>query len=709
MTQPIPATGELKRRDFFAISGAGLFVFFGSSPAEAQEPARLPTRQNAPADFNAYLKIGADGRVVCMGGKVELGQGVMTELALALAEELDVAFDSIDVLLGDTDLCPYDMGTFGSMTTPLLIPAVRRAGAEARAVLLQLAAEKLGVPVEALQVKAGVVSGPGQPRASVTYAQLVDGKRIERHLANVPVKATAAFQTIGKPARRKDGMDKVTGQAKYAGDQIFPGLLHAAILRPPAHGAKLKSADTSAAEKVAGVQVVKDSGTIAVLHQRPDIAAQALAQVKAEFENPPAGPDDTTIFDHIRKIAPQPRVVGQAGDLAEGERLSTGGAIENTYLNSYVAHAPIETHSATARFEDGKITVWASSQAPFQVKNAVMSALGLPADKVRIVSRYVGGGFGGKTEADQAVEAARLAKITGKPVQVVYNRQEEFFYDRFRPAAAMQIRAGVAGGKIVLWDHQIWGAGEREALPFYDIPNRRTASVGGWMGGNPPGMNPFNVGAWRAPSVNSHTFARESHVDVLAAKAGVDPLEFRLNNLTNSRIRRVLETAARQFGWKAGRAPSGRGVGIACGVYSNACNAAVAEVAVDRATGGVRVKRIVMALDVGQVVNPDGMRQQAEGSVMMGLGQALTEEVKFRNGDVLTRNFDNYPLPRFSWLPKIEIELVDAPEAAALGGGEPPIITVGAVLANAIYDAVGARLLQLPMTPERVKAALAKA
>jgi CO/xanthine dehydrogenase Mo-binding subunit len=196
---------------------------------------------------------------------------------------------------------------------------------------------------------------------------------------------------------------------------------------------------------------------------------------------------------------------------------------------------------------------------------------------------------------------------------------------------------------------------------------------------------------------------------VLAAKAGVDPLEFRLNNLTNSRIRRVLETAARQFGWKAGRAPSGRGVGIACGVYSNACNAAVAEVAVDRATGGVRVKRIVMALDVGQVVNPDGMRQQAEGSVMMGLGQALTEEVKFRNGDVLTRNFDNYPLPRFSWLPKIEIALVDAPEAAALGGGEPPIITVGAVLANAIYDAVGARLLQLPMTPERVKAALTKA
>jgi CO/xanthine dehydrogenase Mo-binding subunit len=703
------ATGDLKRRDFFAIAGAGLFVFFRSSPAEAQEPARLPTRQSGPTDLNAYLKIGADGRVACMAGKVELGQGVMTELALVLAEELDVAFDSIDVLVGDTDLCPYDMGTFGSMTTPLLIPSVRHAGAEARAVLVQMAAEKLGAPAERLQVKSGVISDPGQPGATVTYAQLVEGKRIERHLAGVAVKPASRLQMFGKPARRKDALDKVTGQAKYAGDMLFPGLLHAAILRPPAHGAKLKSADTSAAEKVAGVQVIKDSGMIAVLHSRPDIAREALAAVKAEFENPPSGPDDATIFDHIRKTAPQPRVVGQTGDLAEGERLSTGGIVENTYLNSYVAHASIETHSATARFEDGKITVWASSQAPFQVKNAVMNALGLPADKVRIVSRYVGGGFGGKTEADQGVEAARLAKIAGQPVQVVYNRQEEFFYDRFRPAAVMKIRAGVAAGKIVLWDGQVWGAGEREALPFYDIPHRRTASVGGWMGANPPGMNPFNVGAWRAPSVNSNTFARESHVDALAAKAGIDPLEFRLNNLSNPRIRRVLEIVAKQFGWKPGRAPSGRGVGIACGVYSNACNAAIAEVTVDRATGAVRVKRIMMALDVGLVVNPDGIRQQAEGSVMMGLGYALTEEVKFRNGEVLVRNFDSYPLPRFSWLPQVEIVLVDAGEAASLGGGEPPIITMGAVLANAIYDAVGARLLQLPMTPERVKAALAKA
>jgi CO/xanthine dehydrogenase Mo-binding subunit len=342
------------------------------------------------------------------------------------------------------------------------------------------------------------------------------------------------------------------------------------------------------------------------------------------------------------------------------------------------------------------------------VKNAVASALGLPADKVRVISRYVGGGFGGKTEADQGVEAARLAKIVGRPVQVVYSRQEEFFHDRFRPAAVMKIRAGVAGGKIVLWDGHVVGAGDREANPFYDIPHKRVASAGGWQGGNPPGMNPFNVGAWRAPSVNSNTFARESHIDLLAAKAGMDPLEFRLNNLTNARLRRVLETAARQFGWKAGRAPTGRGAGMACGMYSNACNATIAEVAVNRSTGGVEVKRVVMALDEGLVVNPDGMRQQAEGCVMMGLGYSLTEEVRFRNGEVLNPDFTGYPIPRFSWLPKIEVVLVDNPETPALGGGEPPIIAMGAALANAIFDAVGARLLQLPMTPERVKAALAK-
>jgi isoquinoline 1-oxidoreductase len=706
MAEGVIVESEMKRRDFFGVAGAGLFVFFGAEPAEAQEPGRLPGRQGGPLDFNAYLRIGADSRVTCFAGKVELGQGAMTELAGALAEELDVALETVDVVMGDTDLCPYDMGTFGSMCTPLLWPAVRRAGAEARAILLQMASERLRVPADRLSGAAGVISESGKPANALTYGQLVDGRRIERHIADVPVKTTA-FKVIGRLAERKDGLDKVTGKAQYAGDMRLPGMLHAAILRPPAHGARLKSADTSAAEKVAGAQIVKDGGMIAVLHERQDIAVAALGKIKAEWENPPAGPDDKTIFDYIQKMAPQPRVVGQSGDLSEGERLA-GSVIEETYLNSYVAHAPIETHAATAEIEDGKVTVWASSQAPFQVQRAVAAALGMAGEKVRIVSRYVGGGFGGKTEADQGVEAARLAKITGKPVQVVYSRREEFFYDRYRPAAVLKIRAGVADGKIVLWENHVIGAGDREAMPFYEIPHKSVTSAGGWMGGGSAGMNPLAVGAWRAPSANSITFARESHIDVMAARSGMDPLEFRLNNLTNARMKRVLETAAKQFGWKAGRAPSGRGAGMACGMYSNACNATMAQVSVNRATGAVEVKRVVMALDEGFVVNPDGMRQQAEGCVMMGLGCALSEEARFRNGEVLDTNFDSYQIPRFSWLPKIEIVLVDNPELPALGGGEPPVIAMGAALANAIFDAVGARVVQLPMTPERVKAALAK-
>ena len=701
----------VNRRGFLAIAGPGLFVFFGGERASAyqQEPGRIPARTAAAADFNAYLRIGADGRVTCFAGKVELGQGCGTLLSEILAEELDVAYEQVDVVLGDTDLCPYDMGTFGSMTTPHLGPPLRAAGAEARAVLLQMAAEQLGAPADRLRVNAGVVTDPASGK-HVAYGQLVEGKRIERHMEKVAPKPVKSYTLVGhSPADRKDGQEKVTGNAKYAGDFIPPGLLHARLVRPPAHGATLKSVDTTAAEKL-GARIVKEGDMVAVLHERPDLADRALGLVKAQFERPQPSVDDKSIFDHLLKTAPRPQPVGRpAGDVAEGEKQATA-IVEETYLNSYVAHAPMETHTAMAVIEDGKATVWVSTQAPFMLKPQLAQAIGFAPEKVRIIAPYVGGGFGGKTAGPQAVEAARLAKVTGKPVQVMWNREEEFFFDTFRPAAVVKIRAGLnSAGKIVLWDGSLVGGGDREGRPFYDIPNQRTVSAGGWQGGNPPGMHPLDVGAWRAPSVNTNTFARESHMDVLAAKAGVDPLEFRLNHLTDARMRRVLETLARQFGWKPAKGPTGRGVGVACGMYSNAYSATMAEVTVDKSTGHVRVKRVVSALDVGMTLNPDGMRQQMEGSITMGLGYALTEEVRFKDGEVLDHNFDTYTIPRFSWLPKIETILVDNPENPPLGGGEPPIITIGAVLANAIYDAAGVRLLQLPMTPERILGALKKA
>ena len=666
----------------------------------------MPARQGYPTDLNAYLHIGADGRVTGYAGKVELGQGSETALAQLLAEELDVPFDSVDMVLADTDLCPWDMGTFGSLCIRQFGPALRAAGAEARAVLLQMAAERLGAPADRLQVKAGVVADPAAPGKHVTYAQLVEGKRIERHIEHAPVKPVAAFRVVGQSPRRKDAHDKLTGKAKYAADVTLPGMLHARLVRPPAHGAKLKSADTSAAEKLPGVRVVREGDLIAVLHERPDIAEKALRLVKAEFDKPQPGPDDVTIFDHLVKTAPVPRPVAETGSLAEGEKLAAT-VVERTYRNAYVAHAPIETHSAVVNIEGSKVTVWASTQTPFPVKQSVAQALGVPQQNVRVIASFVGGGFGGKSGGTQVVEAARLAKLTGKPVQVVFDRAEEFFYDTFRPAAVVAIRTGVASdGKLAFWDMKVVGAGDREAKPFYEIPHLRVVSAGGWQGGNPPGMHPFGVGAWRAPSVNTNTFARESHIDILAAQLGTDPLEFRFKNLADPRMRRALEAAAGKFGWKPAKAPSGRGVGVSCGVYSGTVVATMAEVAVDKKTGRVRVKRVVCAQDQGVTVSPEGSRQQMEGSITMGLGYALTEEVRFKDGAVLTRNFDSYELPRYSWLPKIETVLIDNPTLAASGCGEPPIINMGAVVANAIFDGVGVRLLQLPMTPDRVLAAL---
>ena len=701
---------DLSRRQFLALAGSGLFVFFPTDPLEAfQEPERLPTRQGYPTDFNAYLRVGPDSRVTCFVGKVELGQGAMTSLAQLLAEELDVALDSVDMVMGDTDLCPWDMGTFGSLSIRQFGPVLRGAGAEARAVLLEMAAEQLQAPASRLQVKAGVVTDPSAPGKRVTYAQLVQGKRIERHLEKVPVKPVSAFRVVGQSPRRKDALEKVTGKARYAGDFAVPGMLHARVLRPPAHGATLRDLDTSAAEKVDGARVVRDGDLVAVLHERPDLADKALRLVKARFDPPQPSVDDKTIFDHLLKTAPQPRLVGESGSLAEGEKLAAN-IVEETYLNSYVAHAALETHSATATIEGGKATIWASTQTPFPVKQQVAQALGFTPQNVRVITPYVGGGFGGKSASRQAVEAARLAKLTGRPVQVVFHRDEEFFYDTFRPAAVVKIRAALTSArKIVLWDYKVYGAGDRESRLFYDVPHQRTVSAGGWQGGNPPGMHPFGVGPWRAPSVNTNTFARESHIDILAARAGADPVEFRLGHLSDQRMRRVVEAAAKQFGWKPARAPSGRGLGVALGIYAGTYVATMAEVAVNKSTGRVRVVRVVCAQDEGVVVNPDGSRQQMEGSITMGLGYALAEEVRFKNGEVLDRNFDTYEIPRFSWLPKIETILIENPETAALGCGEPPIVTMGAVVANAIHDAVGARLLQLPMTPARIQAALKRA
>jgi CO/xanthine dehydrogenase Mo-binding subunit len=318
----------------------------------------------------------------------------------------------------------------------------------------------------------------------------------------------------------------------------------------------------------------------------------------------------------------------------------------------------------------------------------------------------VGGGFGGKSNNQQALEAVRLAKLAGKPVQVGWTRAEEFFFDTFRPAAVVKIKAGATeSGLISFWDYGVYFAGERGAQQFYNIPHHRTMTYGsGWAA--PHGAHPFGTGPWRAPGNNTNTFARESHIDRLASQAGMDPVEFRLKNLQDPKMRRVLQAVAEKFGWSPAKAPSGRGYGVACGMDAGSYVAHMAEVEVDKSTGSVRVKRVVCAQDMGLCINPEGARLQMEGSITMGLGYALSEEVRFTGGEIHDSNYDTYTIPHFSWLPEIETVIIDAKDSPAQGGGEPAIICMGAVIANAVFDATDARLRQLPMTPERIKAAL---
>jgi nicotinate dehydrogenase subunit B len=703
-------TASMDRRQFLkrlGILGGGIVVYctFGdSSLLAASREGYLGS--NIPTDFNAFLRIGTDERVTCLTGKIEMGQGPITSLPQMLADELDVSFDNVDIIMGDTDLCPWDAGTFGSLTTRHFGPFMLEAAAEAKGVLIELAADYLICPIDRLKTENGVVFDKDDPSNRVTYGRLTKGKIIEKHLKKVPpLKPVSEYRISGKSFLRRDSFDKVTGKAKYSADIRLPGMLYAKILRPPAHGSELVKADTSAAEKITGVRVIREGNMVAVLHELPDVAEKAARAIKAEFKSPKTGIDDKNIFQHFLKSPPAPDIASQGGSLEQGEKLADI-IVEETYLNSYVAHAPMEPHAAVAQYEKDKLTVWASTQTPFPVQSLLAQTLNMKLENVRVIPPFVGGGFGGKSASRQAVEAAILSKTVGRPVQVAWSRAEEFFYDTFRPAAVVKIKSGLnKAGQMVLWDYHVHQAGQRGSELFYDVPNHREAVYGGWRG---PGreMHPFAIGPWRAPAANTNTYARELHINLMAAKAGVDPLEFRLKHLKDKRMINVLKAVAAKFGYTPAKLPSGRGYGIACGIDAGTYVATMAEVDVNKSTGAVQVKRVVCAQDMGFVVNPEGARIQMEGCITMGLGYALTEEIHFKDGEIFDMNFDTYQLPLFSWLPKIETVFVENNDLAPQGGGEPAIINMGGVLATAVHDAAGAKVLQLPMTPDRVKAAM---
>ena len=703
----VMAEKGMKRRNFFKILGGGIVLLF--NPFSFGSLLALPAeqRRTLTKDYNAFLHIAEDGTVTCFTGKIEMGQGIVTSLPQMMADELNVPLEKMKIVMGDTELCPWDAGTWGSLTTRAFGPAMRAAAAEARAVLVQMASAKLGVPAGQLEVREGTVISVMDASKSVTYGELAKGKRLEKYLdVKPPVEDHTKFTVVGKSLKHSDAYDKVTGRTKYTGDLKLPGMLHARLLRPPSHGATLVSADLSGAEAIEGVRVVRDGDFIAVLSEERDLVDLAVVRIEAQYSYDEMKVSDETVFDHINKGEYRVNVVSSAGDTEAAPTLCDK-LFDQEYHDPYLAHAPIETHTALARFEGDKLTVWASTQSPFGLQDSLVREFGMPLEKVRVITPFVGGGFGGKSPHRQGIEAAKLARITGRPVMVVWTRDEEFFYDTFHPASVVKVRSGIDGeGKIILWDYHVYLAGTRGADTIYDVPNQRITSYREDRDRYP--VHPFGTGAWRAPNNNTNTFARETQIDIMAASAGIDPLEFRLKNLSDEKMKGVLKAAADRFGYIAGKTPSGRGIGISCGTDAGTWVAHIAEVKVSERTGRVKVLRLVCAQDMGLCVNPQGALLQMEGCLTMGLGYTLTEEVKYEGGNIRDRNFDSYQIPRFSWLPELDCVIMDRKDQPPQGGGEPAIIGVGAAVGNAIFDATGARLFRVPFTPERVMEAMKK-
>lgn len=698
----------MPRRDFFKILGSGIIIFF--RPWGAIDLMSMPAQQqrSLPKDYNAFLQIAENGIVTCFTGKIEMGQGIITSLPQMMADELNVTLENIRIIMGDTDLCPWDGGTWGSMTTRGFGPNMRAAAAEARGVLISLAAQRLELPEAQLEVKEGIVYDTKNPKNKVSYGEIAKGQRIEKFLDNKPAPEDyTRFTYVGKPYHHSDGLLKVTGAAKYTGDHKLPGMVYARILRPPSHGAKLSSVDYSPAEKVAGTKVVREGDLVAVLNENRDRADEAVVKIKAEYSFKEMPVNDKNIHEWLVNAESDVNVRNPKGDIETGRQLSEK-IFESEFRFPYLAHAPIETHCALAQLENGKMTVWAATQTPYPLQDAIARELNFPLEKVRVITPFVGGGFGGKSAYQQGIEAAKLAKLAGKPVMLIWTRDEEFFYDNFHAASVVKIKSGMdKNGMLQLYDCSIYYAGTRGSEYLYDIPNARINNYGQKRGA--PSTQVFLTGPWRAPNAQDNTFAREVQIDIMASAAGIDPLEFRLKNLKDEKMINCLKAVAEKFGYKPGKTPGGRGIGVAVGTDAGTWVAHMAEVKVDKSTGKVHVVRIACSQDMGLCVNPQGATIQMEGCLTMALGYTFGEELLFEGGNMTDRNFDTYNIPKFSWLPdQMDTVILDRKDKAPQGGGEPAIVAVGAVIANAIHDATGARLYRFPMTPERVLEALKK-
>jgi nicotinate dehydrogenase subunit B len=692
---------ELARRDFFKILGAGIAVFAIAKDAlAAQETApghRSFHNEELPKDISAWLHVGEDGVVTGFTGKAEIGQNIRTSLAQTIADELRVPFESVQMVTADTALTPFDAGTFGSRTTPTMTPELRRVASAARDLLVEAAAKEWNIAPAGLVAADARVTDPASGR-SLKYAELARGKTLAQNLpAEDPITPATQWTIAGKAIPKVEGRAFVTGKHQYTTDLHPAGMLHGKVLRPPSFGATLTSCDDSAAKTMPGVFVVRDGDFVGVAAESAREAQRALNAIRPQWKAVPQI-SDKEIFSYLKQNAAaksEDRFRKQKGSVEEG-LVSAAHRLDATYTVAYIAHAPLEPRAAVAQWTDEKLTVWTGTQRPFANRDELAAIFHLPESSVRVIVPDTGSAYGGKHTSDAAIEAARLARTVGRPVKVVWTREEEFTWAYFRPAGVIEIKSGIGrDGTLTAWEFHNYHSGSSGIDTPYDVANQRTEYH------TVPVI--LRSGSYRGLAATANHFARETHMDALANAAKIDPLEFRLRNLSNPRMRAVLEAAAKSFGWPRKKKQAGQGFGLACGDEKGSYVATLAEIAVDKTSRAVGVVRLVEAFECGAIVNPDGLRNQVVGAMIQGLGGALFEAVEFESGRIKNPHFASYRVPRFRDVPEIEAILLDRKDIPSAGAGETPIMAVAPAIGNAIFDATGVRLNNLPMVPNGVR------
>ncbi len=658
------------RREFLGLLGGFLVVL---APLQAQRGGRA-----MPQELSAWLHVGEDGKVTVFSGKAEVGQNVRTSLAQAVAEELEVPLSAVEMVLGDTARTPYDAGTFGSRSTPAMAPQLRKAAATAREMLLDAAVAKLG-PREELRASQGRVANL-KSAASLGYGELSKEAATQSVRGDIALKPPRDWKVAGQSATKVNARAIVTGGEKYTSDMKLPGMMHGRVVRPPAFRARLREVKLESARAMPGVVAVQDGDFVGVVCDEQAKLNAAATAVVVTWDAPPQR-SSKDCLEEWKKAGAAVAWREMPEDTVHRSAAS--------YDVAYIAHVPLEPRAAVAEWKGEALTVWTGTQVPFGVKAELARAFGLAEEKVRVIVPPTGSGYGGKHSGECAVEAARLAKAAGRPVKLQWTREEEMTWAYFRPAGWIEVRSGArADGKITSWQFHNFNSGGAAIRSPYDVPGQ----VAEFHAVDAP----LRQGSYRGLAATANHFAREGNMDELAALVKMDAAAFRLKNAADARLRGVIEAAVEKFGWeKRKKSREGQGFGMMAGFDKGGYVAACAEVSVRN--NAIRIEHLVASFECGAIVNPEQLKSQVAGGVIMGIGGALFEEIEFAEGRILNPRLSSYRVPRFGDVPRLEIVLVDRKDLPSAGAGETPIVAVAPAVASAVHEATGRRLRSLPL------------